>query len=75
MSLFLKNQKEAYSKTLPSWFKVYELGWDKASDSDKLIMLTTPKILRDADLSSSKEIGSMDTIVDQFKRKYDLKIN
>lgn len=72
---FLKNQKDAYSKTLPSWFKVYELGWDKASDSDKLIMLTTPKILRDADLSSSKEIGNMDTIVDQFKRKYDLKIN
>jgi hypothetical protein len=69
---FLKKTKEASSKTFPSWFKVYELGWDKASDSDRLIILITPKILRDTELSSPY---NMDTILNQFRRKYDLKIN
>jgi hypothetical protein len=72
---FLKKTKEAYTATFPSYFRIYEVGWDKVSEADRQIWLSSPKVLHEANLSSSKEIKNLGTMIKGFRRKYALSVN
>jgi hypothetical protein len=68
----LKKTKDAFTATFPSYFTIYRVGWDKAGEPGRQIWIASPKILHEANLSSSKEIKNLGATIDRFRRKYAL---
>jgi hypothetical protein len=67
---YLKIIENSYVACIPTYLSVYRIGWDKATDSLKLIIDRGPSILDNGQKLAAKERKNWDHQMAEFRKKH-----